>query len=156
VKIRDAAERHLLGMVDLWWDMQSSHYDYNERFYQTKSEKECRKLAREYFKKLLHDKNHLVLVAEELRRTVGLIHVELLAMPPVYTIERYAIIREAVITKSSRRLGIFKALFNHVEERLKSNNINLINLFVDINNPATKAYEQLGFTTRQKLMTKWI
>jgi hypothetical protein len=68
MEIWKATENDLPGMVDLWWEMQSSQDDYDLQFYKTKSENECRDLARTYFSMMISDKDHLILSVEMVRR----------------------------------------------------------------------------------------
>ena len=155
MKIWEATEIDLTQMIDIWWEMQSSHDNYDPKYYQTRSENECRGLARKYFKEFLLDKNHLFLVAGVSEKIVGMIHLQILIKPPVYRAQRYALIQDVVVTQSYQNRGIFKALLDHAKDRLRLENINLMELLVDENNPAVKAYGQVGFTTRQRLMIKW-
>lgn len=152
--IWEATETDLFQMVDLWWEMQSTHDNYDLNYYHTKTEYECRELAKRYFKEFLYDKNHFFLVAGESKKIVGMIHLQMLIKPPIYETQRYALIQDVVVTKSYRNRGIFKALLNHAKDRLRSEKINLVELFVDINNPAVEVYKKMGFKTRQQLMVK--
>jgi ribosomal protein S18 acetylase RimI-like enzyme len=156
MQISKATENDLAGMVDLWWEMQSSHDDYDLRFYKTKTENECRDLARTYFSIMISDNNHLILLASESGKTVGMIHIQLGVKPPIYTLERFGSIQEVVVAKACRSRGIFRMLFNHAKDLLRLEKINLFEALVDVSNPATEAYEHIGFTVRQQLMIHWI
>lgn len=156
MEIRKATKRDLSGIVDLWWEMQSSHDAYDLKFYRTKSEVECRELAKIYFAELLGDENHLVFVAAEGKKSIGMIHIEILAKPPIFHTRRYASIRETAVTQSKRNQGIFKWLLNHAIDELRAQRIGLIELFVDKDNPAVEVYKRLGFTVRQELMIRSI
>lgn len=156
MEICKATERDLPGMVDLWWEMQSSHDEYDPQFYKTKSERECRDMARTYFSRMISDKNHLILLASESGKTVGMIHIQIGIKPPVYSLERFASILEVVVAKFYRNRGIFRMLLNQTRDILRLEKINLLEASVDISNPATEAYKHVGFTAREQLMIHWI
>jgi ribosomal protein S18 acetylase RimI-like enzyme len=156
MEVLKATESDLPRIVDLWWEMQSSHNEYDPRFYKTKSESECRNLARTYFSIMIADKDHLILLANEGGKTVGMIHLQISIKPPVYSLERYASIREAVVSKPYRNRGIFRLLLNHAKDLLRLEKISLLEVGVDVSNPASDVYKRAGFTTREQLMINWI
>jgi GNAT superfamily N-acetyltransferase len=156
MEISKATENDLPAMVDLWWEMQSSHNHYDPQFYKTKSESECRILAQTYFSIMLADKTHLILLANDAEKTVGMIHIQIGIKPPVFSLERFASIREVVIAKPYRNRGIFKLLLNHSKDLLRLENINLLEVTVDISNPAAETYKHNGFIAREQLMINWI
>jgi ribosomal protein S18 acetylase RimI-like enzyme len=136
--------------------MQSSHDAYDPEFNRCKPESECRELVDIYFKDCLRDPLHLFLVAEGADGIVGMMHVERKTKPPIFSRQRFAMVNEVSVAESFRGQGLYRALLEEAESRLRSEGITQIELLVDVSNPAVNAYVQTGFTSRQFLMVKWI
>ena len=156
MEIRQATEEDLPAIVDLWWEMQSSHNSYDQKFSETKSEDRCRELAMIYFSKMVNEEDHLILVAGDFGKVIGLVHMEIAMKPPVLRLERFASIREVVVAESHRRRGTFGQLLNYGWAYLRRRDIRLVEAMVDVGNPAIRAYERQGFIPRQQLMIAWV
>lgn len=153
--VRKASPKDLSQLVDLWWEMQSLHSDYDSRFYQVKSEEECRKVARIYYETMLCDNRHTILVAVQSGKVIGMIHLEKKEKPPIYSVQRFAEIQEVIVSGPYRRKGVFNVLWSQAEKDLRDQGFHLIEALVEVVNPAIKAYEKQGFMARQALMIKW-
>ncbi len=153
MKVRLATLEDLSHLVSLWWEMQSSLFEYDLFFYNTKLEQISKAISAEYFKFCLRKKNDTLIVMEDEQKPIGMLHSEISSRPPIFKEERIATIVEAVVTESFRGQGIFHLMFKFLEQELIRRNIRLCILSVDKENlNALRAYEKCGFQERQKKM----
>ncbi|NVM28551.1 MAG: GNAT family N-acetyltransferase [Candidatus Helarchaeota archaeon] len=153
MKVRNATLSDLEDLVALWWEMQSDHFKYDLLFYGTKPEQLSKELAELYFKTMLKNKNHIVIVLDHENKAVGFIHCAITNRPPVLKEENSADLVEVIITQQFRGKGLFQRLCESLKSQLISRNIRLCTLNVEKENiQAVKAYEKCGFKERQKKM----
>lgn len=153
MKVRLAKLEDLSDLVSLWWELQSSQFEYDLFFYNTKSEQISKKISAEYFKFCLRKKNHILIVIEDEQKPIGMLHCEISIRPPVLKEEKIAEIVEAVVTERFRGRGIFQLMFKFLEQELNRRNIRMCIISVDKDNlNALRAYEKSGFQERQKKM----
>ena len=156
IQYREAYERDLDDLADLWWIMQKSHDAYDALLYANLGQKQCKNLTKIYFTELLKAKTCMIHCATTSDKIVGFIIAHLQTRPPVYEIKRQIEIEVTIVHPNYRQTGIFQNLLKCIEERAKHAGISMISLTVDHENPAKYAYEATGFSTRQHKMIKWI
>lgn len=153
MKIRLATVKDLQDIVNLWWEMQSYHFKYDLIFYGTKAERISKKYTSEYFKFALVNENHIIILAEEDQKVIGLLHCEISQRPPIFKDGKKANIVEVSVTEHYRGRGIFQQMFNYLKNELQRQNILFCTLQVDKDNfYGIKAYEKCNFQERQKFM----
>ena len=133
--------------------MQSSQFEYDLFFYNTKSEKISKEISTEYFKFCLRKEKHILIVIEDKQKPIGMLHCEISTRPPVLKEDCIAKIVEAVVTERFRGQGVFQLMFKFLVHELNRRNVRMCILSVDKDNlNALSAYEKCGFQERQKKM----
>ena len=156
IEYREAVRQDEDALVDLWWEMQSSHHQYEPKWYADKGEQECKATWRQHLAELLADENAVVVVAVALRTPVGMIVDRFGTRPPIYRTVKSVRIDSTVVRPDFRRQGIFRGMLGFLEARAREAGINAVQLNVEKENPARHAYEKTGFTPRMESMLKWL
>ncbi len=153
MKIRKAEFKDLLGIISIWWEMQSHHLKYDSIFYKTQSEQTSKEMAKKYFEISLENKNHTIIVVEESEKIIGMLHCEISDRPPVYEVRKKAVILETVVAEGFRGQGHFMKMFEALKNELRSRDIKFCFLSVEKDNDsAIRAYSKCNFKERQKFM----
>ena len=153
MKIRTAKNTDLPDLVSLWWEMQNFHFKYDFLFYGTKPEQISKDFVSIYFKRALEDKNHILIIMERDKKSIGMLHCDISDRPPIHEEEKQATILEASVTERFRGQGIFQKMFNYLKNELQLRNIRVCTLLVDKDNlGGIRAYEKCDFKERQKFM----
>ncbi|MHC1590563.1 MAG: GNAT family N-acetyltransferase [Candidatus Helarchaeales archaeon] len=152
-----AENKDLTDLVDLWWELFSTHQDYDPRFYSIKPERLSRILISEYFEKSMKSDDHIFVLAEEEGRAVGMIHCEILKRPPIFSEEREGLLVDVVVDPEHRGREIFQRMFDFLKIKLKIKEIKTCTLLVDVlNSSGFRAYQKAGFKERQRFLTCYI
>jgi len=96
-------------------------------------------------------------VAEASGEMVGVLQVLMCESPPErHQVPRYyASIDDLVVRKSWRRRGVGRALMTRAEQWARERDLEVIELGVwEFNDDAIRFYEQLGYTTLSRMMSK--
>ncbi len=156
IEYRQARAEDLEGLVELWWVMQSSHDAYSPGYYKNVGAEESKSICRRYFLHLLEQETCMIHVATSFGEVVGMIVGHFRERPPVYEVRREVEVELAVVLPSLRRRGIFRNLLSLVEKRAALAGVGMIEIAVDRENPAKRAYLETGFRSRQEKMVKWL
>ena len=153
MKVRVAKTEELPDLVNLWWELQSSHFAYDKKFYDVKPEKLSKVLVLEYFETFIENTNHIFIVMEHEEKLIGMIHCEILKRPPIFVEEREGLLVEVVVNRAYRGRGIFEQMFKFLKVKLKLQNVNTCTLLCDVQNKnGLRAYEKANFKERQSFM----
>ncbi|MFX1450283.1 MAG: GNAT family N-acetyltransferase [Promethearchaeota archaeon] len=156
MEIRKAKSADLKRITELWWEMHEFNAEFDDRYYETKPKDECIAWKQDFFKTILDKEDHLIWVAEEDSDIVGYVWIQILERPPIFTYNRLAKIQEASITKDYRQKGVFRKTYEMLLKELKSKDIKMAELEIDLNNPAHFAYWKVNFYKRLWHMICWL
>ncbi|MGE5585676.1 MAG: N-acetyltransferase family protein [Bacillota bacterium] len=99
----------------------------------------------------------VIFVAESGGRAVGLVHASIGYAPdlPIVVPRRYVMIHDLVVGKDFRRAGIGRALVERVHEWALARDVAEVELNVwEFNKPALALYEEMGYETTRRRMSK--
>jgi ribosomal protein S18 acetylase RimI-like enzyme len=157
LEYRQAVPQDEDALVELWWDMQASHHDYEPNWYADKGEGPCKASWREYYRRLLQDKDAVIIVASSAGNPVGMIVARFTERPPIYTIDRMLSITSTVVHPDFRQKGIFAGMLSLLEKKVREAGIAVMKLSVHHRNEdAQLAYKKSGFIPETIGMIKWI
>ena len=104
----------------------------------------------------MQDEKSFVFLAVLSGRPIGMIVASFVQRLPIYRDRDSLAIGDTVVHSEHRRKGIFRELLCHVEEKAKAGGAKMMEIAVDLDNPARLAYENSGFSVRQEKMVKWM
>ena len=156
MKIRKAKEKDIDDLTPLWWQMYTSHYKYDKRYYKSAPKKKACEAIRKYFKKMINDTNAISLVAEDNGQLIGRLSARIMDRPPVFSSQKRIILEGCVVDKKYRGRGIYSRLQKRLEKIARSKKARYVELNVDVLNPARKVYESKGYVPRHIMMVKEI
>lgn len=152
ITIRKVSAKDVEAIVGLQSKLMKSHMPYSQ-VYQTKKNRDV--VFRKYLKTLLKSKKHLVNVAIEAGQAVGYSIVSIQDLPPVYKIDRQAMVNDLFIERKSRRKGVGARLLRFAERWARKNGMKYIGLETDARNaPAIALYKKSGFGVYRYKMHK--
>ena len=92
------------------------------------------------------NRNALVLVAVEKRKTVGFLHASIAHKPPVFELEKFGSINDLAVAQDCRRSGIGTALYKSCLEWFRGKNITRIESGVTTSNPVSNRFwKKMGY-----------
>ena len=156
MKIRKAKEKDIDDLIPLCWQMHTSHYKYDKRYYKLAPKKKACEAIRKYFKKMINDTNTISLVAEDNGQLIGRLSARIMDRPPVFSSQKRIILEGCVVDEKYRSRGIYSRLQKRLEEIARSKKARYIELNVDILNDAKEAYKSKGYIPRHVMMVKEI
>jgi GNAT superfamily N-acetyltransferase len=156
VTYRPATDSDLDAMFELWWEMQTSHTEYDALWYGPKPKEECRPLCLNRFRKFLADDTVIVLLAVLCDQPVGMLIGHIVGRPPVLTEIKVFAINNVVVTEAHRRKGVLRGMMDAVTAEVRTKGVKAIKFSVHSDNPARAAYERLGFTCHELSMGKYL
>ena len=143
VRIREANESDVAGMIELWAEMMDFHRRLDSIF--TVREGGEERFA-EFVRGNIASDDACVLVAEQDGSVAGYCQVKILEYPPFLEVERYGHIQNLVVRQEGRRQGIGAGLAEAVCEWLSKKGIGRVELRHSTKNAQTKAFwKKIGF-----------
>ena len=146
--IRQATKNDMPQLVDLWWEMHTSHYAYDQPYYKLRERKMARIKTKAYFSNIIDSQDSIFLVADDNGILAGYLCAHIQNKPPVFEPSKRVLIDTTIVREDYRGKGIFTKLYRHMEKSVKQHKPQHIELFVDIDNPAIDLYKNLGFKCR--------
>ena len=148
MRIRNARKSDLPQMVDLWWEMHTSHYKYDRPYYKLRDRKIARRNTENHFSDIIDSHDSIFLVADDNGIVAGYLCAHVQNRPPVFEPSKRVLIDTTVVREDYRGKGIFTKLYVRMEKNVKKHQPYHIELFVDMENPAIDLYRHLGFKSR--------
>jgi len=113
-------------------------------------------LGKEYFNDLLNSINTKVFLVEDTDRKELMAYSIIQIMTtknPIYIPKTFVYVNDFCVKSNFKRNGIGKLLFSHIVDYAKTENATSLQLNVwEFNKDAIKFYEQLGMSTRNRVM----
>ncbi len=154
ISIRPAEADDYEGALVLWRESDAHHVRLVPDIFRWASD-EAR--PRSLFKRLVKDRNRLVLVAADGGNILGLLVAELQATAPLplFRPARIAFVNDVVVARKARRRGLGRALMEGALEWARSREVARVELNVyEANEEAIRFYESIGYRTTRRIMTR--
>lgn len=151
IKYRKATKKDLDALCQLWVKLGKGHVDYHSSYLLAKNYPSA---LRKFLKERFEDKKSLIYLAEEQEKIVGFTFGRVKERPLIFKIKKEGSISDVFIEKSYREKGIGSKLTEILIEEFSKRKLKFVGLTVDVDNPATKFYQRLGFKNRQLRMLK--
>ena len=148
MRIRKARFSDLDQIVDLWWEMHTSHYKYDRAYYKLRTKKVAIRNIETHYTERIDSPDSIFLVAENKGILIGYLYALIQDRPSVFPASKRILIDATVVREDYRRKGIFTKLYLRMEKIASKVQPSFIELFVDHNNPAIDTYKNLGFKDR--------
>ncbi len=149
MRIRKARKSDLPQIVDLWWEMHTSHYKYDRPYYKLRTKKVARRNTEKHYSDIIDSPESIFLVADDKGILAGYLCALVQNRPPVFQPSKRVLIDTVAVREDYRGKGIFTKLYLSMEKKAMKHQPYYIELFVDIDNPAIDLYKHLGFKGRQ-------
>ena len=147
----------LTDLFDLWWEMQTSHNGFDAIWYSPKKREESRPIWMEHWQNAIGDPNFIIFVAIDRAQVIGMVKAAITDRPRLLQNEMKVIaVENAIVTDRFRKQGIFTKLMNLVTEEGKLRGAKAMKLSVFNSNPATLAYQRLGFSVHELGLIKYL
>ena len=154
VSFRQATAADLPAIVDLWEVMQLHHTPYDPLYYPLKPRQAYLEAIRPHLLKMIEEPGTQFLIAETKGRAVAYLIARMGQKPPVFQEIKTMTIQEVAVLPEYRRQGIMRRLYDEVEAEARRRGVAIVELMVDVDNPAQAAYARLGFSRRHVKMVK--
>ncbi len=154
MRIRKARKSDIESLINLWWQMHTSHYAYDKKYYKLASEKKAREATRKHFLDIVNDSKSIFLVAEEKNMLIGSLNARITERPPVFTKQIVIMLHSAIVDENHRGRGVFSKLQKRLEKIAHDKGARYIMLTADIRNPAVEIYRKKGYRETQYQMVK--
>ena len=148
MRIRKAIKSDLPQIVDLWWEMHTSHYRYDRPYYKLPTKKVAKRSAEKHYSGIVDLPEWIFLVADDKGILTGYLCALVENRPPVYQPSKRVLIISTGVREDYRGKRIFKKLYLRMKKSAVKHQPYHIELLVDIDNPAIEMYKQLGFKNR--------
>ena len=132
MRIRNARKSDLPQMVDLWWEMHTSHYKYDRPYYKLRDRKIARRNTENHFSDIIDSHDSIFLVADDNGIVAGYLCAHVQNRPPVFEPSKRVLIDTTVVREDYRGKGIFTKLYVRMEKNVKKHQPHHIELFVDM------------------------
>lgn len=143
IKIRDATEKDLKGIVELWDMLVEQHRTYSDHFALARDGR--RKWAR-YLREKLTEPSTKLIVAEEEGELVGFMMCLLSPQESIFAEKATGVVSDAFVRKDRRKKGVMKEMLRVALKWLDKNKIKAVEVSVAAANlEARAAWGQLGF-----------
>ena len=154
MRIRKAREQDLANLVTLWWQMHTSHYQYDKAYYKLAPKKKACAAARKHLKEMISSKNAVVLVAEESATLLGSLLAHVVDRPPVFPPQKRVLLDSVIVDEKHRGKGIYSKLQKRLDKIAKDKGAIYIELYVDTSSPVVEIYKRKGYSPRHLKMVK--
>jgi len=148
MRIRKANKNDLPQLVDLWWEMHTSHYEYDRPYYKLRAQKVAKKNTEKHFSEIIDSPESIFVVAEDSKIIAGYLCAIVQNRPPVFQPSKRLLIDTTGVKEDYRGKGIFNKLYSFMKKIAVQYQPCHIELFVDVDNPAVELYKHLGFKSR--------
>ncbi len=135
--IREANVDDTESIVDLWEEMMNFHIQ-KSSIYDIKPD--ARQIYEFYLKKILKNRDSIVLVCEIENKIVGYLMAEESQLPPVYKEDKVGTIVELCITEKHRNKGIGEKLVEKIEKWFVSKDIYTVECVISDFNEISKDF----------------
>ncbi len=157
ITVREASEKDADAMVSLLLEMQKEEAKLDTLLREDVESKDVRNALLKYVANRIGRANCIVLLAEKENRIVGVAIARESYYPPIYKKKKIAYLENLFVIKEERRKGIGSKLMNKMEEMLKKNGFQLLELDVCKEaNDACRFYESRSFSVIWKRMRKFL
>jgi GNAT superfamily N-acetyltransferase len=154
MRIRKAREKDLDSLVSLWWQMHTSHYQYDKAYYKLAAKRKACAASRKHLKEMISNKNAVFLVAEENDTLLGSLLAHIVNRPPVFPPQKRALLDNVVVDEKHRGKGIYSKLQKRFDKIAKDKGAIYIELNVDISSSVVEIYKRKGYSARHLKMIK--
>lgn len=152
IEIREARSPDVEPLYALWKEMQESHDVYDEIFYMLDEDLKKNDVIK-HLESEIRNGYSIMLLAVLGDEIIGFIQGKFSKRPPIYHFKKVIRVEMVGVSGIHRGKGVGTALFKALEEEALEDDMYL-SLSVDVDNPAVKLYERLGFNGRQLGMYK--
>ncbi len=143
IDIREADERDISAMVELWKEFIDFHAESEPFFTRTDTGPET---IRQLLIERIFCKKSCVLVAEQNDKIVAYLQVEISSYPEVYRTHKYGCVSSLAVTGQFRRSGIGEQLFNEARRWFVNQGVHRIEVPVAVSNEMARAFwKKVGF-----------
>jgi L-amino acid N-acyltransferase YncA len=143
IKIRDATEKDLKGIVELWEMLVEQHRTYSDHFCLARGGK--RKWAR-YLREKFTEASTKLIVAEEDGELVGFMMCLLSPQEPIFAEKATGVVSDAFVHRDRRKKGVMREMFRVALRWFDKNKMKSVEVSVAAANlEARAAWGQLGF-----------
>lgn len=150
--VRAASARDVEHIVGMQRKLMESHERYREIY---KIKTGSRSIFGRHLRKILKDSNYAVYVAEEKNELIGYLIVSISALPPLYVMNKQALISDLFVEEGYRGRGIGVELIRTAEQWARKKKMHYIALETDcVNKPAIALYKKAGFEIYRHKMHK--
>ena len=151
--IREAAQRDLDTVVDLWEELISFHHDLDNRHWVRAEDGDGK--FRDWTAESLEKHDRLLLVGEVQQTVVGFIHGLLQSAPPPLASRLGGFITDLVVADGFRRCGVASRLVTAAEQWLKDQGAEQVTANVAVRNQISASFwGKQGFETWTQTMWK--
>jgi len=143
MKIIRASEKHIEELADLERKYMEYHRELDNYFVFKKNISE---LFKEHTKRVLRDKDQLVLLATMKNKIIGYVTARITQRPPIYEIDRIGVIGDTFVLPEFRNQGVFTQLIEQVIDWMRKKRIKYVEHPVAARNKiGLQAYKNRGF-----------
>ena len=139
--VREAADRDIDRVVDLWAEQVDFHGDLDPRFKRSEGSKDG---FRDHLHRNLGRTDFLLLVAESEDEIVGFLHGELLQYPPCFATRTHGFISDLAVSSAWQRAGFGTALLEEGMAWFSEKGVSTVEGKVLLSNP-----KAMGFWKRE-------
>ena len=135
--IRKAEIKDLDKITQLWLEMMNFHENKDEKF---RIKHDAKDIYRNYAKETIQDLEKGVFVYEFEKEICGYVFVEISYLPPVYEVNKIAIVTEISVKQNMRRNGIGQLLLKSAEFWANSQGVNRVECTVSAKNSVSLSF----------------
>jgi ribosomal protein S18 acetylase RimI-like enzyme len=144
-------------LFGLWWEMQTSHNEFDGTWYAPKKKEESKPIWMKHWRTAIRDSNFLIFVAIHKFKIIGMVKASFGDRPRLLKHQMKVIaVENAVVTRKFRRHGVFRKLMELVTDEGKLKGAKAVKLSVFNSNPAQLAYQRLGFKRHELGLIKYL
>jgi ribosomal protein S18 acetylase RimI-like enzyme len=142
-------------MFELWWEMQTSHLEYDEIWYKPREKNQSKPICISHWKQLLQNRAGYLLIVESGPLLVGMIIAQMIGRPPPLEHQIKVLeIENVIVKKDFRLMGISKEMMLRIMNQAKNDGAHRVQLCVHSKNDAKFAYEKIGFKMEEMIFSK--
>jgi ribosomal protein S18 acetylase RimI-like enzyme len=140
VTIRQATEKDIDTVVELWWEMMDFHARSDDRFHPLHQAEAMDAWEKHLRADVFGNEGWCILVAESDEQVVGMMIGTLHDPYPVFEPERFGFVADAVVAPVARRTGVGRALFDALKTWFRQQGVSHVQLEVGHLNPTSQAF----------------
>jgi len=149
MNIRKARKQDLDQILDLWWELNSSHTKFDRLYYSHKPGPVCRKMGQKHYGSWLKKRGHFILVAEDKGKIIGYLAGRKTSRPPLYRLGECGMVDTVIVAKTMRRKNAGRQLIKAAMAEFKKMKLKMAVLNVEAKNTGARGfYSKTGFRER--------